>query len=262
MDPQVEAKPRKVATAAPPAVAAAGAGAGVRPRFRGRRVTFMYPLLVQVVDQPGGTLHAHATNLSLGGMFIYTLQVPPVGTRLRIALDVKGRPLLLAEAEVRWVRGSAFKTYPWCPGFGVRFTQLSPRATGLIHHLVTKATQRRGAAETVEDMNGQPVRAPEPELPKITPLDAPLDERAHHTQQMYPLAPQELGPIAPAQERRPLSALERQGRPAGGAWRWLRWGLALAAMGGWLAAFTQARTVGAARVAAARVLHPSGEPQR
>jgi uncharacterized protein (TIGR02266 family) len=217
---------------------------------------------MQVVDRPGETLRAHATNLSMGGMFIYTLQALPVGTRVRIALDVKGRPLLFAEAEVRWGRGSAFKTYPWCPGFGVRFTHLSPKATSLIHHLVTKASQRRGPAETLEDMNGRPARAPDPVLPKITPLDAPLDEREHHTQQMYPLTPQELGPIAPAQERRPLSALERQASLPGGAWRWLRWGLALAAVGGGLAAFTQARPISAARIAAARVLHPSGEPQR
>jgi uncharacterized protein (TIGR02266 family) len=238
----------------------------VRPRFRGRRVMFMYPLQVQVMDRPGASLRAHATNLSLGGMFIYSLQSPPVGTKVRIALDVKGRPLLLAEAEVRWVRGSAFKTYPWCPGFGVRFVFLSPKATALIHHLVTKASQRRGAPETLEDLDGTPVRAPEPVLPKITPLDAPLDEKGHDTMQMYPIAPAEaaaaLGPmmgIAPAGEPRPISALERQGRPSGGAWRWVRWGLALAAVAGWLAAFTQAGIGTSAREVAARVLHPSGE---
>lgn len=259
MDPQAQTQPSSPHVAAGPAV---------RPRFRGRRVTFMYPLQVQVVDQPGVTLSAHVTNLSLGGMFIYSLQSPKVGTRVRIALAVKGRPLLLAEAEVRWVRGSAFKTYPWCPGFGVRFISLSPKATALVHHLVSKAIQRRGVAETMEGLDGRPARAPEPELPKITPLDAPLSERDHDTKQMYPISPAEaasaLGPmmgmrIAPANESRPLSALERQARPSGGAWRWLRWGLALVAVAGWLAAFTQGQTASAARVAAARVLHPSGE---
>jgi uncharacterized protein (TIGR02266 family) len=245
MDPQVEAKSYL------PNVA-------IRPRFRGRRVMFMYPLQVEAVDRPGAALHAHATNLSLGGMFIYTLQTLPVGTRVRIALDVKGRPLLLAEAEVRWVRGSAFKTYPWCPGFGVRFIRLSPKATALVHHLVTKASQRGKTPEAAE--------APETMPPKITPLDAPLDERDHNTKQMYPISPAEaaaalgpMGPISPAREPRPMSALEQQGRPSGGAWRWLRWGLAVAAVAGWLAAFTQARTVSAVRVAAARVLHPPGE---
>jgi len=255
MDPQVETQPSssQVAPNVP-----------VRPRFRGRRVMFMYPLQVQVANRPDVTLRAHATNLSLGGMFVYALQAPPVGTRVRIALDVKGRPLLLAEAEVRWVRGSAFRTYPWCPGFGVRFIYLTPKATALVHHLVTKAIQRKGPPETLEGMDGRPVRAPEPALPKITPLDAPLDEKDHHTKQMYPIAPAEaaaaLGPMfAPANEPRPMSALERQGKRAGGAWRWLRWGLALAAVGGWLAAFTQARTGASARAVAARVLHPSGE---
>src|SRR5262249_46371851 len=150
--------------------------AAVIPRFRGRRVTFMYPLQIQVVDRPGETLRAHATNLSLGGMFIYSLHAPPVGARVKIALDVKDRPLLLAEAEVRWVRGSAFKTYPWCPGFGVRFILLSGKATALIHHLVTMASQKRGGARTLEGMDGQPVQAPEPVLPKIKPLDAPFED--------------------------------------------------------------------------------------
>jgi hypothetical protein len=208
------------------------------------------------------TLHAHATNLSLGGMFIYALQTLPVGTKVRIALDVKGRPLMLAEAEVRWGRGSAFKSYPWCPGFGVRFIRLSPKATALVHHLVTKASQRRGAAETLEGMDGKPARAPEPALPKITPLDAPLDESDHNTKQMYPLSPEPFSPpiasIAPANESRPVSALERQARPAGGAWRWMRWALAVAAVGGWLAAFTQARPGIATRVAA-RVTQSAGE---
>jgi hypothetical protein len=79
---------------------------------------------------------------------------------------------------------------------------------------------------------------------------------------MYPLPPSDFGPIAPARESRPLSSLERQAKTSGGAWRWLRWGLAVAAVAGWLAAFAQARTGTAVHVAAARVLHPSGESQR
>jgi uncharacterized protein (TIGR02266 family) len=249
MNPQPQALPNSSASPA----------ATVRPRFRGRRVTFMYPLQIQVVDRPGVTLRAHATNLSMGGMFIYALQPLPVGTQVRIALDVKGRPLLLAEAEVRWVRGSAFKSYPWCPGFGVRFTRLSsPKAVDLVRYLVTRANQRRGP-EVAE----APAPEPEPLLPKITPLDAPLDEKDHNTKQMYPLSPEPYLPpisaIAPAKEPRPLSALEQQGRTSGGTWRWLRWGLAVAAVGGWLAAFTHVQTAGAVRAAAARVLHPSGE---
>jgi uncharacterized protein (TIGR02266 family) len=254
--PQAEAKRSKVVSNT------AAEGAAARPRFRGRRVMFMYPLRVQVLDGSGATMRAHATNLSLGGMFIYSLDVPPVGTKVRIALDVKGRPLLLAEGEVRWARGSAFKTYPWCPGFGVRFLQLSPKATALVHHLVTKASQRRGGGETMEGMDGKPARPPEPTLPRILPLDAPLDESDHTTKQMYPLRPAgEPGPISPALESRPISALERQAKSSGGAWRWLRWGLAVAAVAGWLAAFTQARPGVVTRVAA-RVTHPAGEPKR
>ncbi|HEY8210487.1 MAG TPA: PilZ domain-containing protein [Myxococcaceae bacterium] len=221
------------------------------PRYRQRRVTFVYPLLVQRMDQPQETLRAHASNLSLGGMFVYTLQPPRPGTHVRIALEVRGKALLLAEGEVRWVRGSAFKAYPWCPGFGVRFTHIPPKAVALVHHLVTRAGG--GGLPAPAPV---PVPDPFPELPKITELDAPLGEQGFKTGLMFPT-------LAREEQRLPLPALEEQARPSGGgAWRWVRWGLAVAAVAGWLAAFSQMKVGDTLRAAVARSSRPVASPQR
>ena len=246
------------------------------PRFRGRRITFMHPVRVQFSDRLAPVMSAHATNLSLGGMFIYSLTPPQVGSRVKIALEVRGRALLLAEGEVRWVRGSGYSCYPWCPGFGVRFINLPPKSLSLVHHLVTTAG-RTGARKApppppppARELQGIPV--PAPQLPEIVDLDEPLDEDDFKTKQMFPIAP--LAPVAgsapgasskanaPDLELlagpRPFSTLA--GRPGWGGWRWLRWGLALVAAAGWMAAFFQARpTDRPERTAAAvQVVHPSG----
>jgi hypothetical protein len=81
---------------------------------------------------PAGGPHAlelSASNLSLGGMFVQAGEAPPAGTRVALTLEAAGRWLDFAEAEVAWVGAR---------GFGVRFTQLKPRARALIEHLVAR----------------------------------------------------------------------------------------------------------------------------
>jgi len=246
------------------------------PRFRGRRITFVHPVRVQMADRVMPVMSAHATNLSLGGMFIYTLAPPQVGSRVKIALEVRGRALLLAEGEVRWVRGSGYSCYPWCPGFGVRFLNLPPKSLSLVHHLVTTAgrtsTRRTPPPSPPPAPELQGVPVPGPQLPEIVDLDDPLDQDDFKTKQMFPIAPldplPESAPGASSRASRPgleplaapppFSALA--GRPGWGGWRWLRWGLALLAAVGWMAAFFQARPTDRPErtAAAARVVHPSG----
>ena len=79
-------------------------------------------------------------------MFIYAEQPFPVRVRVRIFLEVHGCPLLLGDGEVRWARSAAFTSYPWCPGFGVRFASLPARSRALVRRLVTAAPKlARGA---------------------------------------------------------------------------------------------------------------------
>jgi hypothetical protein len=80
-------------------------------------------------------LQLQASNLSLGGMFVQAGAAPAMGTRVALTLEAAGRWLDFAEAEVAWV-GTR--------GFGVRFTNLRPRARALIEHLVA----RGGTGET------------------------------------------------------------------------------------------------------------------
>jgi len=237
------------------------------PGFRARRITFVHPVQVKVIgsDQPPALLHA--TNLSTGGMFIYSVEPFPPGTRLQIALEVRGRALAFADAEVRWSRDSAFISSPWCPGFGVRFTRLSPKAQALVGLLVSAAIHqsiRRPRPQEPEQVEGVPVPA-ENRLPAITPDDpAPANDNDFSTKVMYP--PPELAEMAAnATGDRTLKMGVVQPppprRPASG-WRWVRWGLALLATAAWVAAFSQASPASAARAAADRVIRPAPSSAR
>jgi PilZ domain-containing protein len=269
MNPQAEVQAQTQKVRLQPAVTA--------PRFRGRRVTFVYPVQVQVLDGAAPAMRAEATNLSLGGMFIHALRAPPPGTRVKVLLEVRGRALAFADAEVRWVRSSAFASYPWCPGFGVRFLSLPPRSLALVHHLVTAAAQRgaREAPETPEtgpELDQMPPTPPFPRLPVIGDLEAPLDQKDFGTKLMFPVLPAEpavpvataapvarylpVGAIAPAEEApQPFSAFTSRRRGWGG-WRWLRWGLAIAAVAGWMAALSQGWSPDQLRASAAKVVQP------
>jgi uncharacterized protein (TIGR02266 family) len=225
------------------------------PQFRARRITFVYPVHVQLVDQPQTTLRAHATNLSLGGMFIYAIRPLPPGTRVRLALEVRGRALLLAEAEVRWSRENTLQSYPWCPGFGVRFVKLPPRAVALVHRLVTLASKRRDNAmpDGLDELDGVPVPRPE-RLFSIADLKDPADdedEQESGTQVMFPPVPvPEAAPDAV-----PFAAVAA--RPAS-TWRWVRWGLVAATLLGWGAAFAHAAPGASLRQLVAWAAHPPG----
>jgi hypothetical protein len=108
-----------------------------RPRAsRPPRVPFER-LLGVTPDGQSGTALLHSINLSLGGMFVRAANAPTQGTRLALSLEAAGRWLEFAEAEVAWVGGR---------GFGVKFTNLRPRARALVEHLVARGGTGEAAA--------------------------------------------------------------------------------------------------------------------
>lgn len=212
--------------------------------FRARRVTFVYPVQVRPLDASVPALRVHSTNLSLSGMFIYAVQSFPVGTRVKIFLEVQGRPLELGDGVVKWVRGTAFASYPWCPGFGVQFAPLRPRSQALVQRLVAAAIEQgeRVKPAPLPEVEGIPV--PGPSVQNIVNMECPLDDD-HATKRMFPVAqaapPQVEAPPkpAPAPAVVPFAAFAAPGRNGR---RWVRWALAAVATAAWVAVFAQARS--------------------
>ncbi|HOX45099.1 MAG TPA: TIGR02266 family protein [Myxococcota bacterium] len=77
-------------------------------------------------------------DLSMGGLFIASERVLPVGERLRLVLHVPGeRPAVKALAEVMRVRAEAAPGKP--RGMGVRFVELTPEDQETLRAFLTRA---------------------------------------------------------------------------------------------------------------------------
>ena len=84
------------------------------------------------------------TNISLGGMFISTTRLAPLGTRFRFELAVSsGLDLVSGEAEVVWTHEQT--TSPLDPaGMGVRFIKLDGDSREVIFKIVDTFIQETG----------------------------------------------------------------------------------------------------------------------
>lgn len=63
-------------------------------------------------------------DISEGGLFVATYHYVPVGTPLRLSLELPDGERVEARGEVRWVREVVLGDAP--PGIGVAFTELPP----------------------------------------------------------------------------------------------------------------------------------------
>jgi hypothetical protein len=104
---------------------------------RGPRVPFVRP--VRITTQGGDAeLRLCTANLSPGGLFV-TAKLPlPKGTKVAVALEAGGRVLHWADAEVRWERADQVSEEGASGGFGLRFTEIRPRAAALVEHLIAR----------------------------------------------------------------------------------------------------------------------------
>jgi hypothetical protein len=91
--------------------------------------------------------HLQAVNLSLGGMFVQSDLLYPPGTHLSVALAAAGRMLNFAEGEVVWVKPPNGGT---TGGFGLRFTQLPPRAEALVEYLIARGGTGQSAPRSID----------------------------------------------------------------------------------------------------------------
>ncbi len=85
-----------------------------------------------------------SANISLGGMFIKTAELQPVGSTLRFELSVgANRSVIRGRAEVVWIRTAAVS--PDEPaGMGLRFMELDDNCRANIFRIVDNYIQTAG----------------------------------------------------------------------------------------------------------------------
>lgn len=69
-----------------------------------------------------------------GGLFVSTYEIPPIGAKLQISVNMPGGYDFEALAVVKWTRESGVGDAP--PGFGCSFTSISQEARQLIYRYV------------------------------------------------------------------------------------------------------------------------------
>jgi len=78
-----------------------------------------------------------SNDISEGGLFIATHQVPPVGSELEVELFLPGGVEVRALATVRWVSEPRELQDPWArPGMGVQFADLDARGHAAIAEFI------------------------------------------------------------------------------------------------------------------------------
>jgi len=93
----------------------------------GRRVHDRFGVELDVTVTSDHNFYAgFVENMSVGGIFIATHQLKPVGSRLEFSVTLPGREQpIKGSGEVRWVRVYS-ETSNVPPGMGIRFDKLDP----------------------------------------------------------------------------------------------------------------------------------------
>jgi len=78
-----------------------------------------------------------AENLSVGGVFIATHKLKPVGSRIELSVNLPDGAQLRVEGQVRWIRVFNERS-DTPPGMGVKFDSLAPAAVALIQGFLSR----------------------------------------------------------------------------------------------------------------------------
>ena len=104
-----------------------GTGTGEARESTGRREHDRFGVELDVTVSSEHNFYAgFVENMSVGGIFIATHQLKPVGSRLEFSVNLPGcaQPIR-GSGEVRWVRVYS-ETSNVPPGMGIRFDKLDP----------------------------------------------------------------------------------------------------------------------------------------
>jgi uncharacterized protein (TIGR02266 family) len=106
------------------------------PSAPDRRVHERVPLEVEVTLESDHNFYTGLTSdISVGGLFVATHALRPVGTPVCVQLRLPGcAQAFRVNAEVRWIRDGRFSTLP--PGIGVRFEHLPGEVLRALTHFV------------------------------------------------------------------------------------------------------------------------------
>ena len=85
-------------------------------------------------------LLAVTANLSTGGLFVKTTEPPPVGTRVRVVVDL-GERAIRGYAEVAWIR-TRYGGHDQPRGMGLRFVFLLDDGARFLESFVSAAGSR------------------------------------------------------------------------------------------------------------------------
>lgn len=108
----------------------------VRERRRELRVTLEDHHLVVRLHSVAAFLELFAHNISLGGMFLASPELHPVGTVLHFRfLAEEEKEVLSGTGIVTWVREKPEGRAP--RGMGIRFLELSPELKAFVERIVT-----------------------------------------------------------------------------------------------------------------------------
>lgn len=99
-------------------------------------------LKFRTLEQFENLVDAKANDLSLGGMFVATQNVKPVGTRVKIELPIEDGGSTCVKATVRSIRYINGKKM----GMGIEFDELAEPARSLISSLVERQEKKKRAA--------------------------------------------------------------------------------------------------------------------
>jgi uncharacterized protein (TIGR02266 family) len=85
----------------------------------------------------------YAADVSRGGIFIRSRRPSPVGTRLKLDLQLQnGAPVIVGEGTVFWTREPDASKPGSVPGMGIRFNKLTAASQQLIEQVLTQRSNR------------------------------------------------------------------------------------------------------------------------
>lgn len=168
--------------------------------------------MVVEFDRFSGFLAETSANLSLGGMFLTTRYLKPVGSELQFEVRLKdAAPLIRGRGVVAWTRWQ--DQGPRRPaGMGVRFVEIDAESRELIYRIVDERLRSGQVGEELA-LDAEALRATEalPDLgplPPLAPPEMPAEESppeislptANSAPEPPPLAPADLDtPAEPVQ---------------------------------------------------------------
>jgi uncharacterized protein (TIGR02266 family) len=111
----------------------------VEPSFQDRRGRARRDIHVELGIQSDTNFYTgFACDISSGGLFIATYDLPRVGTEVSVNFRLPGGPLMSLQGVVRWVREPDDREPDLTPGMGVAFARLSPDEARAINAYISQ----------------------------------------------------------------------------------------------------------------------------